>query len=161
MATPLWGGHWEDTLFTRIQFRLNKVMLHFQPALTTAFLNDTWYHRASNALPPSSGRSHAGGRARVGGGSRNCWVVLWRSVWVGQTSGLQCLWKCHNTQDRLRVELKFVSCVSCWLTVSESLEQTWHWVCYSSKTNQGWKLDKAEFKIYINNNSHIYLTYLI
>lgn len=28
-------GH---TVFTRIQFRLNKVMLHFQPALTTAFL---------------------------------------------------------------------------------------------------------------------------
>lgn len=27
--------------FTRLQFRLNKVMLHFQPVLTTAFLNDT------------------------------------------------------------------------------------------------------------------------
>lgn len=67
------------TLFTRIQLKLNKVMLHFQPALTTAFLDDTWYHRASNALLPSSGRSHTAGRACVGGGLRNCWVLLWRS----------------------------------------------------------------------------------
>lgn len=31
-------GH---AVFTRLQFRLNKVVLHFQPVLTTAFLKDT------------------------------------------------------------------------------------------------------------------------
>lgn len=95
-------GH---AVFTRLQFRLNKVMLHFQPVLTTAFLKDTWYPHAPNApLPHSAGDTFEEGRVWEGD-------EKWMSSVVGecvrgQTPGLhisvpsphttvtKCLWQC-------------------------------------------------------------------
>lgn len=58
-------GH---AVFTKLQFRLNKVMLHFQPVLTTAFLNDTWHPHAPTAPLPPFSWGHTWRRACVGGG---------------------------------------------------------------------------------------------
>lgn len=54
MDTPLQGGHCEAMLFfARLRFKLNKVMLHFQPVLTTAFFK---WHLISSCpqCPPTT-----------------------------------------------------------------------------------------------------------
>lgn len=71
-------GH---TVFTRLQFRLNKVMLHFQPVLTTVFLNDTWYPHTPNAPlyhhstgdTLEEGHAWEGGRGGEGGWEMDEW----------------------------------------------------------------------------------------
>lgn len=101
-ATQKWPLHYGEgtertRCFTGMQFRQNKVMLRFQPALTTAFLNDTWYHHPH---PDTSSPQRHWTSACVG--ERGLWDVggaecCYRGVRVktggggDQTPGLQHL----------------------------------------------------------------------
>lgn len=106
-------GH---AVFTMLQLRLNKVMLHFQPVLTTVFffLNDTWYPDAPQRapLPPFSWR-HTWRGVCVGGG----WEMdEWCCGGVCEGSDARVAHLCPATaHDRLQLFVAVCVSHSTWL----------------------------------------------
>ncbi len=104
-------------VFTRLQFRLNKVMLHFQPVLTTAFLKDTWYPHAPSAPPPFSWR-HTWRRACVGGGWK---MDEWCCGGVCEESDARVVHVCSaTTHDCLQIFVAACVSHSTWSVTVES-----------------------------------------